>query len=123
MKKIYAYIIVILILLSSCNDDMPVITPIENSEKSVVISYSIPLDDALTSLDNFFSALNGESKITRTGTNKFMPNIKSIDVLRKRDVVTRSDINPAVNADSLIYIVNFENSQGYALLSADYRIT
>ncbi len=122
MKKFISYIVVIMILLSSCNDDMPVIDTTAKDKKSAAVSYSIPIDDALTSLDDFFANLNGQSKITRSGENNYMPSIKNIEVLRNRDLVTRSGFNPIINADSLVYIVNFENNQGYALLSADFRI-
>lgn len=78
-------------------------------------NYAISLDEALQNLEKVLGWID---KPTRGSTRK----ISTITTLRKKDVwghTTRSD---ATSTDNLLYIVNFEGEEGYAVLSADNRL-
>lgn len=66
------------------------------------------LEEFLVSLDNPTRADNPRR-------------IGSVEVVRNRNLATRSIA--VSDADSLIYVVNFEDEQGFALLAADDRVS
>ena len=113
--KILLYIICIFAIIG-CNDDMPVVMP-EDSNKVTQEHHGVPLKDALEQLEDFLITVD---QPTRSGEVR---RIGNIDVLRSRDITTRSVGAGATNIDSLIYIVNFEDNQGFAYLAADDRIS
>ncbi len=81
-------------------------------EPSCSSNYRIPIDEALSSLDEFM-ATQGMIE-TKGQSQKYIDNYFAIG----------SSINTkAVVTDSLLYAVNFKDGQGYALLSADKRIS
>ena len=114
-NKIFLYIICIFAIIG-CNDDMPVVMP-EDSNKITQEHHGVPLKDALEQLEDFLITVD---QPTRSGEVR---RIGNIDVLRSRDITTRSVGAGATNIDSLIYIVNFEDNQGFAYLAADDRIS
>lgn len=116
MKKnsIFAAIALLCLLVSSCSDTLnePVL-----ETKNDIEYHGVPVEDALEYL-NAFLATNDES--TRSnGTRR----IGSVNVVRNKDLATRSSNTAIANADSLIYVVNFEDNQGFAYLAADDRIS
>lgn len=76
--------------------------------------HNIPLSDALATLSDF---LRDENQ-SRAGNPRVIGNTITIKYNEKR---SRS-ANDSVDCDNLVYIVNFENNAGYAVLAADNRI-
>lgn len=80
--------------------------------------HSISLEEALSSLDDFLDSEEGE--MTRTSINKRkVDNTYAVtydDVFHK---VSRSNV---ALGDNLLYVANFQDDKGYAILSADDRI-
>lgn len=118
MKNKACYIIsavIVTVMLVSCSKEVP-----ENTAASDKITsednnlYRISLEDALHSLDEFI----GETE-TRTSieTDKRISNVLYIN-RNYYSANTKSD----EGAQCLLYVVNFEQEQGYAVLSADSRL-
>ena len=112
MKRplLFAVLIVMMGMQSSCITKNTL--PESNLQQST--NLTIPLDDAIGHLDAF---LNRNEYMTR-GLKK---SYRSIEVVSSGDV-TRSNGESLPIVDSLLYLVNFEDDAGYAILSADRRI-
>ena len=82
-------------------------------KKIPTVNYTIPVDSALSYLSEF---LNSDDSDTRTSSLK---RIGSVIPIKNPTSVTRATENCI---DTLIYIANFENEEGYAVLAADQRI-
>lgn len=121
MKKIIYTTIIFTLALVSCNDDLENVIPQEKNNITTV-SHAIPVEDALDNLQNFLDNLE-KNTVTRADFDTPKRRIGTVDVIRKRDAVTRGDVSEDLDADSLLYVVNFEDNQGYALLAADDRIS
>lgn len=111
MRKIF-YLSSILFLTSiiiSCNKD---ITPEKYVEPELTISnHSISINEAIGYLEFALS------KQTKVG---YAPEIKDISVITSSGAVTtRSSTS---SEDTLLYLINYKDDMGYALLSADKRI-
>lgn len=86
--------------------------PEANPKDQVPESHVVPIEDALSVLDEFLAPLRSA---TRGGERQYA--IAGTDVVASA-AATRS----GTGVDTLLYIVNFENGGGYALLGADDRI-
>lgn len=115
MKQILntiAVFILAITLLGSCQSVMeePITEEVLSSNSSKI--YSIPANEALQYLEDFMrDEIGTRSTVSRK--------ITSINPIRYRSFKTRSEEE---NIDTLLYIVNFEDEGGYAILAADQRI-
>ena len=114
MKKII-YVLLGLILMSSCQKDF---TPTSEDTMTSEISkdYTISPEDALEHLEVFLS--DNQDGATRSSNSRIISNITPI---KYRSSATRSS-SDNLNCDNLLYIANFEQEQGYAILAGDSRI-
>lgn len=110
--------------LSSCSndisDDMSVKNEI-NERKVYNNTFRVPLNDALKVADDVMKVL--ETKETRS-SKTVLRSIKSVDytVLKpKNNVRTRNGVS-ACEPDTILYMVNFEDNKGFAILGADKRV-
>lgn len=119
MKKLS--IIAVLVMAGCCltgcvsNQDIPPAPVAETNTDSGTNPYHITEEEALANLDAFFAANNQSG--TRTATAK--PRVKSIKGIRDTSG-TRSE---GRDSTILLYIANFDEEQGFALLSADKRVS
>lgn len=104
------------IFLSSCNqEDFAQSEPnyeveqTSNSETIATTSYRVSIDDALASADIILSKIDDTS--TRSSKSR---NVKNISYVTEQK--TRSG-----ETDTLLYVVNYEDNQGFAILGADVR--
>lgn len=111
IKTIYIATIIATIIVSCGKKEIP---PFAHS--IVEQSHSIPLSESLKHLDGFIA-----SQQKTKGQRNY--SISTVDTLRVKRLQSKaqSSIVPE-GCEALLYIVNFE-SGGYALLSADDRIT
>lgn len=114
MKKII-YVLLGLFLMSSCQKDF---TPTSEDTMTSEISkdYTISPEDALENLEVFLS--DNEDSATRASNSR---TISSLTPIKYWSSVTRSS-SENLNCDNLLYIANFEQEQGYAILAGDSRI-
>lgn len=98
-------------LLGSCTqDDLFVEDPnVFNEDMSRVFSYKVPEDVATKQAKDFVAALE-------PGTRSVDRKVSEIRLLGS-NVSTRGE----ENCDSLLYLINFENNEGFVLMSADTR--
>lgn len=81
---------------------------------SLTDSYSIPVDTAIKSLNAFL-----ESEKTRSDEARIIGSVFAIPYYK---VATRSN-SDSLKCENLLYVANFEDNKGYAVLAADYRIS
>lgn len=100
---------VCMLLLGACAKDMQPPT-IDNAQET--LSHRVSVKDALRQLDNVLDILDtptrGEKRTVR-------------EVLAHSPRRTRSGGSNSI-PDTLLYIVNFDDDQGYAILAADSRL-
>lgn len=119
MKKLS--IIAALVMAGCCltgcvsNQDMPPAPVVETNTDSDTNPYRISEEEALANLDAFFAANSGGN----TRTSASAPRVRNLIGIRNHDKVTRGE---AEDTTTLLYVANFENQQGFALLAADKRI-
>lgn len=119
MKKLS--IIATLVMAGCCltgcvsNQDMPPAPVVETNTDSDTNPYRISEEEALANLDAFFAANSGGN----TRTSAPAPRVKNMIGIRYHDKTTRGE---GEDTTTLLYVANFENQQGFALLAADKRI-
>jgi hypothetical protein len=119
MKKLS--IIAALVMAGCClagcvsNQDMPAAPVAETNTDSGTNPYRISEEEALANLDAFFAA--NSSGNTRTSSPA--PRVKNLIGIRNHEKATRGE---AEDTTMLLYVANFENQQGFALLAADKRV-
>jgi len=88
--------------------------------ESSVSSFVVPQEKAIADLQEVLSAIDKNALGLRAGRQREIRNIEVVTAERaKRNSGLRSALNPA---DTLVYVVNFANDAGYAVLAADARI-
>lgn len=100
--------------LASCqNDSADLVNMPSDKDEKKDVNYTIPVDVAVR---NLISYLDAEDRNTR-GEKRA---IGSVAVITPKRKITRTAEN--IPNDSLLYVVNFGNEEGYAILAADSRI-
>lgn len=119
--KLFAVILPILVLggvITSCTNELDVENTLEISAKTEVAKspYHISLSEAFAHLEATFDAM-GVDKTRAIERGRW--NVRRMPL---------SDFKPHTRADGsaevgdAIYVVNFENEEGFAILSADNRL-
>lgn len=98
-------------LLTSCLQQELVVDLPTNSQGK---SHTIPMDSALSRLENFMQEFDGKG--TRSEGRRV---VHSIEAVTLKPQYTRA---AGIDCDTIFYIANFANNQGYAILAADNRI-
>lgn len=116
----------LLFLIVSCNNEV-----IELSEKNGHASliqnqkdYKVSEVEAIQNLNNFLLSMENNSTENISTRSKPVRTVKNIEAIRydKQKVHTYAGGSDfSFNIDTLMYLINFENNQGYALVSADKR--
>lgn len=119
-KKLFMLCLVTSVIMGCTKDNLNEtsdhITPTKQSESV----HTIPVDVALASLTEF---LNEEKNQTTKSGKEYEPRrIGTISEIRPDRLITKSVDNSDLECDKLVYLVNFEEQRGYALLAADDRI-
>lgn len=95
-------------LFCSCSHEIEQITMKPDNKES----YAIPIETALNSLDDFL--VSRGTIPTKGGIHCYIENYF---------VVSGGPDTKGIKKDSLLYVINFKDGQGYALISADKRIS
>lgn len=91
----------------------------KDMEQTDTVTHRIPVGTALASLDGFLDAEGAAA--TKSGVSRGRRQVKGVDVVRAQSLGTKAGAAD-VDCDELLYVVNFENDEGYAILAADDRI-
>lgn len=113
MRHLYKYIFVLLgIFLFACTTDFEEVAVKDNSEAEGQSNYSASQKAALAELTYMLNTMDSAALKTRGYSNA--RTIKNIDVVRSSISGTRSN-----GIDTLLFLVNFEDEKGYAILGAN----
>lgn len=111
------HLLLVVVLLSSCsNYDEPLETIAPEQPQSVNI-HTIPVDSALSFLNDFMAA-DGDVD-SRADRVKSISSIKTV----RYDMVGSRSGNDSLECENLLYVANFANNEGYAVMAADDRMS
>lgn len=108
---------VLLVCCNSCDDREEIPSSQPKSEKVSCNPHAISQEQALASLQDFMNSF--ENVATRSAMQS--RRVKDIYPVEFRKDVTRAGAD-TIDCENLLYVVNFENEQGYAILAADDRV-
>lgn len=116
MRKLHLTIFLLgVALFVSCNDNDIPMTSNDESETNGP-NYEISPDSALAYLNEF---LNSDKPDSRSINNR---KVASISPVKYPKMLSRSS-EDSIDCENLVYVANFEQEQGYAILAADKRIS
>lgn len=114
-KKKCWLLLCMVVCLSSCDSDHgEKIASFEQQQ-----SHVIPIDEAISHLADFMEDVNYPSRATKSLS------IENVEVVTN-DIsksLTRSVSNMSPSVDTLLYLINFDDNNGFAVLAADDRIS
>lgn len=108
---------VLLVCCNSCDDREEIPSSQPKSEKVSCNPHAISQEQALASLQDFMNSF--ENVATRSAMQS--RRVKDIYPVEFRKDVTRAGAD-TIDCENLLYVVNFENEQGFAILAADDRV-
>ena len=108
MKKLFIFAVLSLLMIG-CTDDEPVSVPNAMKQSAKENEHRVSLQDALKRAESLLSQIGDPA--TRSKTRK----VKSVEYLQNQ--LTRSGA-----IDTTLYLVNYEDNAGFALLGADDRV-
>lgn len=121
IKKRAFYTISVLLLLFSCSEN-ELESAIDNDTSKNEISNKVTPEEAQNAVLDFLDAMNNESQ-TRGSDCIQYKKIANVKALRRSTIQTRSGEEESIPAslDTLMYVVNFSDDNGFALVAADKR--
>lgn len=121
MKKITIFILTIMMLLTSvsCTNQNEVVSSTEQEYNMQEKTHIIPIEQALKSLRNFMATTNVKTRSASSDIRiaKIMP-----VGLRKKPITRSEETEDEMDAEDLIYVADFEDMEGFAILAADDRV-
>lgn len=121
MKRISMWMLAAILIcgtsvVTSCsNEDIPDV--VETEEKTEFHPHAISMEEALLSLQKFLDDTSEEAT-TRAAARK----IGDVFAVKYEKVATRAALSEDFDCENLLYVANFENERGFAVLAADDRI-
>lgn len=110
MKKKIMYLVAVALVLTACSSEEPITPQNQVNDAMGANPYRVSLTDALKNADALLGEL-GEDEVTRSIERK----VESVEYYSRPG--TR-----ALVGDTLLYLVNYADDAGFALLSADSRL-
>ena len=110
MKKKLLSFVAVALMLAACSSEEPMTPPTVENDAMGANPYRVSLTDALKNADALLGEL-GEGETTRSAERK----VESVEYYSRPG--TR-----ALGGDTLLYLVNYADDAGFALLSADSRL-
>lgn len=102
----------------ACTDKDEAVPSQPKAEELSTNPHAISQEQALASLRDFLASFeDGETRSAMQGRR-----VKDIYPVEFHEDATRAANGDAVDCENLLYVVNFENEQGYAILAADDRV-
>lgn len=119
MKHLFFYAVLFSLIFSSCSEDD--VINIDDVNGEMLVSYKVTPDEAQIIVQDFI-AMTGVDTQTRNVGVALGREISHIGVLRNSLTDTRSqETGSSVGLDTLMYVVNFSNNNGFVLVAADKR--
>lgn len=118
MKR-FSLILMLALTLCACTNEDDYNLP---NDPEAAESFSIAPNEAAGIALDFATAMR-KGEQTRTGENEVL-SVHNVQPLRSGNITTRSEISDTeISIDTLLYVVNFSDEQGFALVAADKRTT
>jgi len=105
------------LFLTSCSEPQPDEFPNPDPPPTVG-RHAVPIDQALGELDDLLGVIDGQG--TRAGGVRTIAQVQTLHA--QALALTRSAGEPGEQPENLLYVVNFEEDAGYAVLGADDRL-
>ena len=105
------------LFLASCSEPQPDEFPNPDPPPTVG-RHAVPIDQALGELDDLLGVIDGQG--TRAGGVRTVAQVQTLHA--QALPLTRSAGEPGEQPENLLYVVNFEDDAGYAVLGADDRL-
>ncbi|WP_444098482.1 C10 family peptidase [Alistipes sp.] len=105
------------LFLASCSEPQPDEFPNPDPPPTVG-RHAVPIDQALGELDDLLGVIDGQG--TRAGGVRTVAQVQTLHA--QALPLTRSAGEPGEQPGELLYVVNFEDDAGYAVLGADDRL-
>ncbi|WP_418979163.1 C10 family peptidase [Alistipes sp.] len=105
------------LFLTSCSEPQPEEFPNPDPPPTVG-RHAVPIDQALGELDDLLGVIDGQG--TRAGGVRTVAQVQTLHA--QALPLTRSAGEPGEQPGELLYVVNFEEDAGYAVLGADDRL-
>lgn len=117
MKHLYTFLFMLLLVAisSSCSQEELAVAH-ETPVRDMDFYNNIPVDSALVYLKSFME--DSDNSLSRSDDRI----IASITPIKFSHLITRA-VQEKIDCDNLLYIANFEQGRGYAILAADKRIS
>jgi hypothetical protein len=131
MKNLLFLLISFTLLFSSCENDINVPEQPQNDIGSKIQrNYRITVDEAINNVNSLLDIIDNNSSssgnVTMKATVKYR-SIKDVSVVTNKPKTTGYTLmnatsgNVSETTDTLYYVINFDNDQGFAFASADSR--
>lgn len=117
MKKLF-FLLAFVLGWTSCQDQDVLQGENERVEENRY-PYAISEEEALLNLKDFLS----ESSSNHGTQSTRASHIASIIPVKYKRFSTRAESSAVTDCENLVYVVNFEDNEGYAILAADSRIS
>lgn len=115
MRKFF-FLLMAMTTIVACQKDMnEVAGSVQNDESATENPYAISQEEAIANLEAFLGAFEAETRSTQRS-------IKSIETVEYSDIVNATRSSEEIDIDNLLYIVEFEDGQGSAVIGADRRV-
>lgn len=116
-RKILISVAFIFVALSLANCQRePAVQPVAEADKTIP-SYHVPREKALAELNSFLADVDANNT-TRGGKIRQIKDVTPILGDKFQNATRVSEDEAAAAIDTLLYLVNFEDEEGYAVLSA-----
>lgn len=113
MKKSLLFTTILTLFIAGCNKSETT-TPTQQDYNGT----TIPLSEALSNLDNLLDQLDIDTKASHSRTYS----IKSVSDFGGQDICKTKATGIDI-PDTLMYLVNFDDSEGFAVLAGDRRLS
>lgn len=113
MNYLFVFLLLVVSTFTSCTKQQPV----SNDPKKPITEtndYSISINEAILSLEDFYQQVT-KSESKQVDNIVCVPN-------PYYNIGTKSGTSDNIAAPNILYVVNYENEGGYAILSADRRL-
>ena len=111
-------------LLAACSNDPPADLPSDprpDDPPAAADPHKVPVEKALGELEELLQAIDGPE--TRSGGARRVASVEALGASAlARATRAGDDAAAAAEIGDLVYIANFQNGEGYAILGADDRI-
>ncbi len=116
MKKFYCLLLIV--WFAACSDDTHDWRPTDPKEPASS-TYAVSVETALARLESALGVLYGDGDETRAAAR---PRVASIRSLTAKELALPTRSAAVSDADTLLYVVAFEENAGSAVLGADTRV-